>query len=51
MKGINMADIHVGKTNSIGIGSGIAQLYYHAPINSPQTRVIPTPQSAIQGQV
>jgi hypothetical protein len=46
-----MADIHIGKINSIESGKGKAELFYHIPIDTPVGGIVPTPESAIAAQL
>ena len=46
-----MADIHIGKINKTESGKGKAQLFYHLPIDTPVSGIIPTPESAIAEQI
>ena len=46
-----MADIHIGRINKTGPGKGKARLFYHIPIDAPVSGIIPTPESAIAGQL
>ena len=46
-----MADVHIGKIQRIPSGKGKAQLYYHIPIDTPVSGIIPTPESAIATQL
>jgi hypothetical protein len=46
-----MADIHIGKIIKTESGKGKAQLFYHLPIDTPLNSIIPTPVSAIAGQI
>ncbi len=46
-----MADIHIGKINKTESGKGKAQLFYHVPMDTPVSGIVPTPQSAIASQL
>lgn len=46
-----MADIHIGKITRTESGKGKAQLFYHLPIDTPASGIVPTPESAIAGQI
>jgi len=46
-----MSDIHIGKINKTESGKGKAQLFYHLPIDTPVSGIVPTPVSAIAGQI
>jgi hypothetical protein len=46
-----MADIHIGKINRTPSGKGKAQLFYHIPIDTPVSGIVPTPKSAIATQL
>lgn len=46
-----MADIHIGKIQRTQLGKGKAQLYYHIPIDTPVSGIVPTPESAIAPQL
>ncbi|MHC4424639.1 MAG: hypothetical protein ACYSYV_00935 [Planctomycetota bacterium] len=46
-----MADIHIGKINKTESGKGKAQLFYHIPIDTPVSGIVPTPESAIAAQL
>jgi len=46
-----MSDIHIGKINKTESGKGKAQLFYHLPIDTPISGIVPTPVSAIAGQI
>lgn len=46
-----MADIHIGKINRTPSGRGKAQLFYHIPIDTPVSGIVPTPESAIATQL
>jgi len=46
-----MADMHIGSINKTGPGKGKARLFYHIPIDAPVSGIIPTPESAIAGQL
>jgi len=46
-----MADIHIGKIQRTQTGKGKAQLFYHIPINTPVSGIVPTPESAIATQL
>ena len=46
-----MADIHIGKIHRTQSGKGKAQLFYHIPIDTPISGIVPTPESAIASQL
>jgi len=46
-----MADIHIGKIQKTQSGKGKAQLFYHIPIDTPISGIVPTPKSAITSQL
>lgn len=46
-----MADIHIGKIQTTQSGKGKAQLYYHIPIDTPVSGIVPTPESTIAAQL
>ena len=46
-----MADIHIGKITRTESGKGKAQLFYHLPIDTPVSGIVPTPVSAIAEQI
>ena len=46
-----MADIHIGKINRTESGKGKAELFYHIPIDTPVSGIVPTPESAIAAQL
>ncbi len=46
-----MADIHIGKITRTASGRGRAQLFYHIPIVTPVSGIVPTPESAIGTQL
>jgi len=46
-----MADIHIGKIQRTQSGKGKAQLFYHIPIDTPISGIVPTPESAIAPQL
>jgi hypothetical protein len=46
-----MADIHIGKISKTAPGKGKAQLFYHIPIDTPVSGIVPTPESAIAAQL
>lgn len=46
-----MADIHIGKIHSTQSDKGKAQLFYHIPIDTPVSGIVPTPESAIAAQL
>ena len=46
-----MADIHIGSITQSDPGKGRAQLIYHIPIDTPVAGIVPTPTSAIPGQL
>jgi len=46
-----MANIHIGKISRIESGKGRAELFYHIPINTPVSGIVPTPESAIATQL
>ncbi|MBN2315448.1 MAG: hypothetical protein JXM79_16075 [Sedimentisphaerales bacterium] len=46
-----MADIHIGKIQKTQSGKGKAQLFYHIPIDTPVSGIVPTPESAIATQL
>jgi hypothetical protein len=46
-----MTDIHIGKINKAESGKGKAQLFYHLPIDTPVSGIVPTPISAIAEQI
>ena len=46
-----MADIHIGKINKTESGKGKAQLFYHVPMDTPVSGIVPTPESAIASQL
>ena len=46
-----MADIHIEKVQKTQSGKGKAQLYYHIPIDTPVSGIVPTPESAIAAQL
>ena len=46
-----MADIHIGKINSTEAGKGKVELFYHIPIDTPVSGIVPTPESAIAAQL
>ena len=46
-----MADIHIGKIQKTQTGKGKAQLFYHIPIDTPVSGIVPTPESAIAAQL
>jgi hypothetical protein len=46
-----MADIHIGKITKTESDKGKAQLFYHLPIDTPVSGIVPTPVSAIAGQI
>jgi len=46
-----MANIHIGKISRIESGKGRAELFYHIPINTPVSGLVPTPESAIATQL
>lgn len=46
-----MADIHIGKIRQSETGRGRAQLFYHIPIDTPVSGLVPTPTSAIASEL
>jgi len=46
-----MADIHIGKINRTESGKGKAELFYHIPIDTPVSGIVPTPESTITAQL
>ena len=46
-----MADIHIGKIHRTQSGKGKTQLFYHIPVDTPVSRIVPTPVSAIAEQL
>lgn len=46
-----MANIHIGKISRIESGKGRAELFYHIPIDTPVSEIVPTPESAIATQL
>lgn len=46
-----MADIHIGKIQRTQSGKGKAQLFYHIPIDTPVSGIVPTPESTIATQL
>ncbi len=46
-----MADIHIGKIQRTQSGKGKAQLFYHIPIDTPISGIVPTLESAIAPQL
>lgn len=46
-----MADIHIGKINKTASDKGKAQLFYHIPVDTPVSGIVPTPESAIAAQL
>ena len=46
-----MADIHIGKIDKTESGKGKARLFYHIPIDTVVSRIVPTPESAIAAQL
>jgi len=46
-----MANIHIGKISRTESGKGKAELFYHIPIDTPISGIVPTPESAIATQL
>ncbi len=46
-----MADIHIGKISQSETGKGKAQLFYHIPITTLKTGIVPTAKSSIASQL
>ena len=46
-----MADIHIGQITKTESGKGRARLYYHIPIDTPVSGIVPTPESPIAAQL
>ena len=46
-----MANIHIGKISRTESGKGKVELFYHIPINTPVSGIVPTPESTIAAQL
>jgi hypothetical protein len=46
-----MANIHIGKISRVESGKGRAELFYHIPIDTPVSGIVPTPESEIASQL
>jgi len=46
-----MANIHIGKISRTESGKGRAELFYHIPIDTPVSGIVPTPESEIAAQL
>ena len=46
-----MANIHIGKISRTESGKGKAELFYHIPIDTPVSGIVPTPESTIAEQL
>ena len=46
-----MANIHIGKISRTESGKGKVELFYHIPIDTPVSGIVPTPESSISAQL
>ena len=46
-----MANIHIGKISRTESGKGKVELFYHIPIDTPVSGIVPTPESTIAAQL
>ena len=46
-----MANIHIGKIGMTESGKGKVELFYHIPIDTPVSGIVPTPESTIAAQL